>query len=441
MTHRHEMMDCPTTAAAAAEVRLVPTTTTSMTMNQRKGVQSPARKRRMKTTTRTTTLPISFLYNISFLIIFTAILFLGSVVHGQEQDEPTTTTTCTFEDGMVYELGEDVGNSFSTRCGDTTEYPCYCNPTLTFQVYCPYCGFVNGDGTLFCSKDGDTITFPDGMITRECSCTFPPNDESADPIRNCTIQNDSSSGDDDDDDDDDQVNSNPNEGPSGPPMSSGGGDDDDDDGTTTTNTCILPDADNTLIEFENGESFGDLIEGACGPASEWPSFCVAVEEGGGDNNFEIGYPYCVFNDAESGETLCAQDGDSISYVNVDGDTVKCNCEYTTEGGSNPDCQNITDDPLPSNPENEADEEEEEREEEKDSSVNDNSNSVPTGAPNTDRTGTPESAVTPGESTPSTAPGPSSSGSLLPGRTYTNIRRHRQGLLLPWLILLIRTFLL
>lgn len=396
-------------------------TASTTTMTATKGRRStrrwmtnlPTTRTRTRTTTMTTILWMIYTFLLTSFI-------LPVSIHCQD-DPPsasttttTTNNTCTFDDGKVYKVGENVGNSFTTRCGNSTIYPCFCNPILTFYVYCPYCGFVTGDGSLYCSKDGEIITFPDGSITRQCSCDFDNNDQGADPIRNCTIIDDTGTGGGDDDE-----NTRPTVGPSGPPMSNGEG------------RCVVPDEDNNLIEFENGESFGDLIEGACGPASEWPSFCLVLDESGA--NFDIWYPYCVFNDAESGETLCAKDGESISYVNVDGDTIKCTCEYTAEGGSNPDCRNTSEGSEPEDDENDV------------GPPSGEEDDVPTGTPD-DRAGTPENDV-PTDSTPSPTPVivPSSSSSNSGGGSSLSVRpflNNRQQLLfLPWLLILVRTLIL
>lgn len=218
-------------------------------------------------------------------------------------------TTCVFEDGQEFQPGENVGDSFTNRCGNSTEYPCFCDPTVSFQVYCPYCGFAAGDGTLHCARDSETISFPDGSLTRECSCDF-SDDPAEDPTRNCTVLGEQ------------------------PPVTGGGG------------QCILPDANGNMVEIENGESFGELIEGACGPASEWPSFCRVMDDQG---DFEIEYPYCVQNGVASGETVCAKDGESVSYVNDDGVDITCSCAYTSDEGSDAECQESDRQPSPPGP--------------------------------------------------------------------------------------------
>jgi hypothetical protein len=248
---------------------------------------------------------------------FVAACIVFGFVRGEDD------STCVFDDGQEYQPGDDVGDSFTNRCGNSTDFPCFCDPTVSFQAYCPYCGFAAGDGTLHCARDGETVSFPDGSITRECSCTF-SDDPTDDPTRNCTIV-----------DDDQPEEEDP---PSGPPATGEGG------------QCVLPDADDNMVEFDNGESFGELIEGACGPASEWPSFCNVLDDEGG---FDIEYPYCVQNDLQSGETLCAKDGESISYVNADGVNVTCACVYTSDGGPDSQCEDSGGESSPPDPQGES----------------------------------------------------------------------------------------
>jgi hypothetical protein len=211
--------------------------------------------------------------------------------------------TCTI-DGQTFERGENLGDAYVTLCGSAEEYPCFCNPGLENEMECPYCGFVTGDGDLYCGKDEQFIAFPDGSIVRNCSCVI-PEDPTENPIRECTIIDDDSSG-------------------------------------PTEPGCEFPGQDGDLIFFGGGDSFGDLIEGVCGPATEWPSYCLAAEDGGGD--FDIEYPYCVFDDAAAGEIVCAINNQTITYENEDGDQVTCACVYSQEEGPQPSCKTRPDSP-------------------------------------------------------------------------------------------------
>jgi hypothetical protein len=207
---------------------------------------------------------------------------------------------CVFDDGIEYTQGEDLGTSFESRCGSGVDFPCFCAPDDPFQAFCPYCGFSSEDGSLYCARDGETISFPDGSIVRVCSCQF-FEDLTLEPLRNCTVEG-------------------------------GGG------GSGFDGECELPDADGELVQFNNGDSFGDLIEGACGSASEWPSFCRVLDEQG---NFDISYPYCVFNDVSFDESptgiLCAQDGDTLIYIDDNNAEQTCTCTVSPEGDAVEQC--------------------------------------------------------------------------------------------------------
>ncbi|KAG7366924.1 hypothetical protein IV203_029594 [Nitzschia inconspicua] len=232
-------------------------------------------------------------------------------------DDVSGSSTCVFDDGREYQAGESVGNSFPTRCGDPSEWPCFCEPQLTFQAFCPYCGFSDGAGTLYCARDGETITFTDGSIVRVCSCAFDPADPTEQPMRNCTTGNSPVES---------PSTGAPVESPStGAPVLSG--------------QCVLPDAEGDLVEIDNGESFGDLIQGACGPASQWPSFCRVLDDQG---DFDFLYPYCVFNDVNSEEgndgPLCAMDGEVISYIDENNVQQTCNCTISQDGLAQPECE-------------------------------------------------------------------------------------------------------
>lgn len=211
-----------------------------------------------------------------------------------------------FFGGEQFLPGENLGGAFETRCGPAEEWPCFCNPELEGNAECPYCGFAAGNGDLFCARDGGAVVFRDGSVERECSCSIPV-DPSAVPITSCTVRE-------------------PEPG------------------------CVWPDANGEDVFFEDGESFGDLIDGTCGPAAEWPSFCGAGE---GQDDFVIVYPYCVFSDTATGRVVCAEDGERVSYNDNAGTRTTCDCSYTPGEGADPTCvresQRPTQAPAPSPP--------------------------------------------------------------------------------------------
>lgn len=198
--------------------------------------------------------------------------------------------------GQTFAPGENFGASFPTRCGDTDEWPCFCNPDLPESAYCPYCSFSAGDGTLYCAKDGQNITFQDGSISRDCTCEI-PEDPTENPIRNCAVA----------------------------PSNAG---------------CNWFDANGDPIVFEDGASFGDYLDGACGPAADWPSYCYVPPGSSGGDDFLIDYPYCISTDTASGEQRCSKSGETLEYTDDEGIELRCNCTYTPEDGPTTDCEQI-----------------------------------------------------------------------------------------------------
>ena len=194
------------------------------------------------------------------------------------------------EDGKEYQRGENLGDSIKTRCGTSIDFPCFCNPDLEKQAECPYCTFATGGGGLYCAKNEESISFQDGSVVRVCSCEVPSDFPEGDVVRDCIIDNDAPVG-----------------------------------------FCEFPNFEGELIEFEDGESFGDLIPGVCEPTEDWPTYCKVVED-----YFITEYPYCVYNDAP--ETVCAKHNETVTYTNNDGELVSCSCtfnfELSVEGPSN-----------------------------------------------------------------------------------------------------------
>lgn len=198
--------------------------------------------------------------------------------------------------GTSFVPGENLGDAFATRCGSSDEWPCFCNPDLENNAECPYCGFSTWDGTLYCARDGQNITFQDGSISRACTCEI-PDDPTQPAIRDCVV------------------------------VASEAG-------------CNWFDLEGNEVFYKNGESFGDTIDGACGPALDWPSYCYVPPGSSGGDDFLIDYPYCVFSDTDSGTAVCAKDGEKVEYVDRNGTKLSCDCTYTSEGGPNPTCERV-----------------------------------------------------------------------------------------------------
>jgi len=171
-----------------------------------------------------------------------------------------------------------------------------CPTVRNVRIVAPYCGFVTGDGTLYSAKDGENITFQDGTISRLCSCEVPA-DPTAPPIRSCEVI----------------------------PSDLG---------------CNMLDLNGNPVFIQNGESLGNLIVGACGPASQWPSYCYVPPGSSGGNDFLIEYPYCVFSDTNSRVDVCAKNVSTVDYVDQNGTSLSCYCNYTLASGSNPNCKRV-----------------------------------------------------------------------------------------------------
>jgi hypothetical protein len=240
-------------------------------------------------------------------------------------DENGSDDVCTLEldsgDIITFARGESYGDYIETRCGSSIAFPCYCNPDITYQMECPYCGFVQGDGELLCAKHQEVVSFNDGVEDVTCSCEIPI-DPLEEPIKSCG-QGDI------------------------PP---GGGEND-------NGGCSIMDEDGFMVDIPEGESFGNLVEGVCGDPNEWPAFCntdpentVVSRQGSQEFDF-VEYPYCVYSDTRAGDTLCAKDGEEVVYINDFGDEVQCTCSYVemSLGGAQSTCETLDGDPSPSQP--------------------------------------------------------------------------------------------
>jgi hypothetical protein len=240
--------------------------------------------------------------------------------------------TLELESGQVVTLtsGESYGDYIQTRCGSSTEFPCFCNPELKNQMECPYCGFVQADGDLLCAKHEEVVSFNDGEKDQTCTCEI-SSDPSQEPIQNCVEGDDvsptSTPGNDDDDNNDDDMDNNNDE----------DNEDNNDDEEIETTGCTITDLDGNVVTIPHGDSFGDLVEGLCGDPDEWPAYCntqpetSVVSRAGSQDSDTIEYPYCVYSDTLSGETICARDDEQVVFVDKFGDEIQCSCSYSPSG--------------------------------------------------------------------------------------------------------------
>jgi hypothetical protein len=195
---------------------------------------------------------------------------------------PATPGDACLQQGQTFQDGESFGETLDNGCG--LDYPSFCNTQLQNNIEFPYCAFANQDGTLQCARDGESLTFNSGSVSFSCKCAvLGAGSDLVDSFIDCGV---------------DVV---------APP---------------TEDLCTLPPTeDGTLIVvIENGETFGDLVAGPCGSASLFPTKCNTNLP----NNVE--YPYCVF-EIEGGDTMCARDGESVTYTNALDVEVVCGCIY------------------------------------------------------------------------------------------------------------------
>lgn len=201
-------------------------------------------------------------------------------------------------DVLIFGRGDSYGEFRQTRCGSPSEFPCFCNPDLPGQIYCPYCSFANEDGELFCAKDDEIITYEDGDTSKTCSCDI-PGDQTALPITSCSED--------------------------GIPT---------DKAPAPSTTCRLQNEFGRFVDVDAGESFEGVIDGPCGPGEEWPAFCnpgfAIARQAGIDEDF-VEYPYCVFENTRSGEAVCARSNGQITYIDNEDVVQRCSCSYLGAG--------------------------------------------------------------------------------------------------------------
>lgn len=259
------------------------------------------------------------------------------------------TDLCTFEDedGQIVTFfnGQSLGEYFTTLCGSSEDFPCYCNTALSNNIECPYCGFAAGDGSLYCAGDGEVVSFVDGSITRVCSCDI-PNDPSLDPIKVC---NDASG----------PVpiaTATPTTVPTRTPSQAPANGQQPTPTEPSIEGCAVSLPDGESFTIGNGETFGNIINGICGSSQEWPAFCNVDLVDSSESiinaiarQFDtatlpyVEYPYCIFDETQDGRVVCARNGQQVTFVDADGVTQRCNCVVrdVSLGGPQSSCEAIT----------------------------------------------------------------------------------------------------
>jgi hypothetical protein len=194
--------------------------------------------------------------------------------------------TCTFS-GTTFQAGDILGDAFQTRCGSADDYPCFCAPGRDPPIDCPYCGIatdMNSQG-IVCARVGGPfiqVINLDG-IAEECSCN---RDVNGNPQSTCLPPGTS--------------NDNPAPAPS------------------QSEVCTLAWADGSIDFFQDGESYGELFETACGSAFEFPCFCnVSIPS-------KLYCPYCTVP-TPTGDLVCGGIGDTFVTINENSQAVACFC--------------------------------------------------------------------------------------------------------------------
>jgi hypothetical protein len=203
--------------------------------------------------------------------------------HSIRRPRAVQPSTCILN-GVTYQTGESLGNSFVTRCGSVLEWPCYCAPGKNPPADCPYCSMADLDQGLVCAKDGETVSIVNlNGISQSCSCSV-----SIDgiPQDSCV--------------DEDTENNN-------------------DDQYKVEEFCTIQVANGTTMSFENGESLGELLPTRCpGGGSAYPCYCnTALED-------QVDCPYCTWVDFR-GDLICSRQAESIFYERAPGEYVECAC--------------------------------------------------------------------------------------------------------------------
>eukprot|EP00934_Nitzschia_sp_Nitz4_P007054 Nitzschia sp. Nitz4//scaffold109_size72162//21311//22069//NITZ4_005840-RA/size72162-processed-gene-0.39-mRNA-1//-1//CDS//3329532745//7044//frame0 len=87
-----------------------------------------------------------------------------------------------------------------------------------------------------------------------------------------------------------------------------------------TGGCTATLTNGTVLEWAEGESFGNLVTNMCGSPEDFPCYCSAFET---DN---VVCPYCPFTN-NLGETECAESGETLFFLDTESVNQTCTCTY------------------------------------------------------------------------------------------------------------------
>ena len=188
-------------------------------------------------------------------------------------------------------------------CGD--DYPCLCNMG---QIECPYCTFNAVKDDIVCARDNESVIFEGrDFKIRSCNCQLDVNSTDGSSFSSDCIE----------------LTSAPTVAPTaGTSMPTS------DPYVIKDMDCEVKDGKGNIVVIEHGASFGSLVKGKCGPAEEWPSFCNKRSSPVFSRNSledDVEYPYCIFEDTYSGETVCARDNEEVTYLDDSGFLLACRC--------------------------------------------------------------------------------------------------------------------
>lgn len=236
--------------------------------------------------------------------------FLVLVVACQVPVLRAQSSTCNFN-GAVFQAGESLGNTFQTRCGSATEFPCFCAPERNPPIDCPYCGIVteeNSQGIVCARVDGPflAVTNLEG-IREECSCN---RDSTGNPQSTCL-----------------------------PPGSFGNNNPAPSPGSLEDEVCLLEWADGSVDVFRDGESYGELFETRCGAATQFPCFCnVSMSS-------KLYCPYCSIP-TPTGGLACGRINQTFAAVDETNQALACFCRDNLKADCLPATSVVTPSPVP-----------------------------------------------------------------------------------------------
>jgi len=193
----------------------------------------------------------------------------------------------------------------ANKCGD--DFPCLCN---LGQIECPYCTFNTIDDGVICARNNESTIFEGkDFKLRSCTCQM-----DLDAPEGFTFSSECT-----------ELTTYPTMAPT-PTISTP---------SPTINAtfvvrnlaCELLNDNGNIVVVEHGASFGSLLQGKCGPAEQWPSFCNKQSSQGISRTSpdDVEYPYCVFENTYSGEIVCARDNEEVTFLDDKGFDLACSC--------------------------------------------------------------------------------------------------------------------